>query len=516
MERNLKRWNSRKRFWAKWQTLRFSMAKPQIIGPPEPNKGRIDVVAYDTLFPKLSMSKVKVVDRLPSDESRLAVKVVVALGLFLDRLFPQMLGDLPEIDPDMDKALEDGLTPIYRDSFRVPMRPKIFEGNGPTDLGDLAVASPYSLFLEKADDGQLHWDFRQLGDFEHQSGLCSLSVRVIFSKSADGERLTATEIDSVEYGVVRADSPNWEAAIRLAICAATTHASLTRHFNYVHLISGNHWNVAARNFLDSEHPLYRLMWPQNYHSLYTNNGITKVQLLPTGDFVNMFSFTHKGLMDCYDTMYESYDITMTDPERDWERRGLSDETFQSPSQENLMEIFTVIRNHAYRYIDSYYESDAVLQRDPDIINWLNGLNDLIPNGISPKLLTALTKDELARSIGAFIYEGTAVHELVGTAMWDYQLWPDKNPTRIYKDGKRVPLDVYQRVINSNFALQLERAPFLDNYSAVALDQRGRESFTQFNVDSLALQVRYDLSRWHSGVEEPWRMEPRFLEISMNG
>ena len=62
----------------------------------------------------------------------------------------------------------------------------------------------------------------------------------------------------------------------------------------MHLISGNHWDVATRNRLQADHPLYRLVWPHVFNSLYTNYGVTRVQMLPNGDFVNMFSFTHEG------------------------------------------------------------------------------------------------------------------------------------------------------------------------------------------------------------------------------
>ncbi|MEQ9021919.1 MAG: hypothetical protein RLN82_04055, partial [Pseudomonadales bacterium] len=452
----------------------------------------------------------------PPDESSIGMKIVVGLGLILNRLVSPMMKGLPEIDADSEKALDFGLTAVYRDCYRAPMRPDVFSKESATELGELAVESPYSIFLERDRDGQLQWDFRFMGEFEHQAGLASLAVRVLFSEKGKSGSLEATEIDSTEYGVAQPGSPNWEASTLLAICAATTHLSLTRHFNYVHLVSANHWDVVTRNHLEVNHPIYRLLWPHIYHGLYTNYGITKVQMLPDGDFVNMFSFTHQGLMDCYDTMYQKYDITITDPEKDWERRGLSGSKFDCPSHQNLTEIFDVMHAHARRYICTYYESDAELQRDPDVAHWLSALDNIIPNGLPKSLMAELTREELARVIGAYIYEGITIHELAGTALWDYQLWPDKNPTRIYKDGRRIPLDVFQRVINANFALQLERAPLINNYRDVGLDARGRKLFTQFCIECRAIQVRYNLHRWDTGDVEPWKMEPRNLEISMNG
>ena len=69
----------------------------------------------------------------------------------------------------------------------------------------------------------------------------------------------------------------------LAVCAAPSHLALIRHFNYVHLISVNNWDIATRNHWPTGHPVYQLEWPHIFNSLYTNYGVTRVQMLPDGD-----------------------------------------------------------------------------------------------------------------------------------------------------------------------------------------------------------------------------------------
>ena len=504
-------WRFSNWFWSRWQAVRFSLSKPQKIGPPKPNREDIREVPLGSVHSTIPIEKVLIFDRLPDEIPTFGMRLFTRIGLFLNRVLSPMRAGLPEIDADIDKALDYALSSGYRKAFRAPVLPHIYDGDGKPELGDLAVQSPYSVFLERGDDGVLQWDFRVLGEFEHQDALRSLGLRVHFSESIDTRRLTAVEIDSEEYGVVRRGDPDWEASRTLAVCAATTHMSLTRHFNYVHLISGDHWEVATRNNLPADHPLYRLVWPHIFNSLFTNYAITAVQLLPNGDFVNMFSFTHAGLLQYYDTMYERYDIAMTDPEADWERRGLADAKFDSPSQENLRDLFSVMHDHATRYIYAYYESDLELHGDTAVADWLAGLDALIPNGLNGALDGGVTRDGLARVIAAYIYEGNTIHDMAGTTLWDYQLWVDRNPTRIYRDGRRMPVDVLQRIINNNFALQIKRAPMLANYGQVALDDKGSALFAQFYEDCMALQHRYD--RTEAG---PWRMEPKNLEISMNG
>ena len=53
----------------------------------------------------------------------------------------------------------------------------------------------------------------------------------------------------------------------------------------------------------------------------------------------------------------------------------------------------------------------------------------------------------------------------------------------------MPVDVLQRIINNNFALQIKRAPMLADYGQVALDGKGAALFTQFYEDCKELQDR---------------------------
>ena len=500
----------RRSFWTRWHALRFGLNKPLAYGTPDPDRTGIGTRPLGEIHREIPLRSVVAFDRLPVDESGLGMRVLVGLGLFLNRAVPPMKGGLPEIDDDIEKAIEEAVPPRYRRSFRAPVLPDAYAGSSTPDLAELAVRSPYSVFLERGDDGDLCWDFRMLGGFEHHDGLCPLGVRVTFASDGTSGGLEATEIESDAFGSVRPDAYAWSESSRLAVCAASTHMALTRHYNYIHLVGGDHWAVATRNHLQPNHPLFRLLWPSISHSLYTNRATARTQLLPDGDFVNVYSFTHAGLMAYYDAMYERYDVRITDPDADWTRRGLDDATFARPSHHNLLELSTVMNDHAKRYIDAYFPSDDALRADPAVGAWMAELDELIPNGIAPLAGDELTRDGLARLVAGHIYEGSVIHDLAGTTLWDYQLWADRNPPRMYADGSRIPVDVYQRTIDNNFALQIKRAGLLADYGSVALDTTGRELFSRLHAECAALQERYD--RTPAG---PWRMEPKNLEIGMN-
>ena len=52
---------------------------------------------------------------------------------------------------------------------------------------------------------------------------------------------------------------------------------------------------------------------------------------------------------------------------------------------------------------------------------------------------------------------TVEHEILGTGLWNYQMWTHVQPVRVYATASASPLDVYQRLVNANFNLNVRRA-----------------------------------------------------------
>ena len=78
------------------------------------------------------------------------------------------------------------------------------------------------------------------------------------------------------------------------------------------------------------------------------------------------------------------------------------------------------------------------------------------------------------------------------------------------DGSGVPLDVYQRLVNANFNLNIHRTALLSDFSPLALDAHGAAAFRAFQSDLYDLQASLD-----AGPPAPWRMEPRRLKANIN-
>jgi arachidonate 15-lipoxygenase len=395
----------------------------------------------------------------------------------------------------------------HRKCLPSPVLPEEYQG--PIDLGYLAVAGPYSCYLQRASDGGYEWDLRELDDYECHQGLRTLGVRVLFEVDEAVRRLVPVEIDC-ELGRCTPVQPGWELAQKIALCAATTHLSLVRHFNGIHLALVAQFAIATRNILPANHCVRRLLWPHVWGTHYSNELVMRVLMMKGGDFEETFSFTHAALCKLFADSYEKYDIRVIDPLIDADRRGILNGGFDLPALENRRAHLEVFRSHARRYLDLYYGSDQDLREDALLQKWVNELNRLVPGGVDRLLGDKLTIDGAARLIAAYIYVGTVEHEVLGTGLWNYQLWTQVQPVRVYQDGRREPIDVYQRLVNYNFILNVRRAPLLQDLSDLALDAEGAAAFSRFQADLYSLQARLE-----SEDHAHWKMCPKILEVSVN-
>jgi hypothetical protein len=505
-ERALFTWRLRRGFWNLLATRKFAGNKPARIPVPREEGRPLRPVSLESQFSGIPIPNIRVADHVPADEAQPLKAGFYAFQVSMYRLFPAMQDGLPPIDADPERALAEAYTDRHRELFPPPVLPE--EYRDPVDLGRIAVESPYACHLERAPEGGYQWDFRQLDRYEVHAGLRSLGARVLFRLNEAGRRLEAVRIDC-ELGSCKAGEAGFEAAQKLALCAATTHTSLVRHFNWVHLAAGAAFAIATRNSLPAGHPLRRLLWPHMFGTQYSNEITTRGQMAKGGDF-SLFSFTHAGMCKLFEETYEQFDIRVLDPARDAERRGVRDAGFSTPALLNRQAIFDVIHAHAARYLRAYYDADDGLRADGSVGRWIEELDRLVPGGIREQLGSEVTIDGAARLCAAFVYLATVEHEVVGTGLWNYQLWTGVQPVRIYRNGQREPLDVYQRLVNANFNLNVHRAQLMQDFSYLALDSRGAEAFRRFHAELRQLQQTMD--------GEPsacWKIQPRFLEASIN-
>ncbi len=500
----MKLWSARRGLWNRLALIKFAQADVVDIPVPGADEAPVRAVPLSQRFPGIAIHHVLVGERIPTDEADARAQNFYRFLVRLGRIFGPNVPGLPSVVADRTAALADAYTAAHRRLFPVPELPVEFRA---PDLGELAVASPYDGYLKATGPDTLEWDLRSLAAYDVHPGLVRLGVAVTFVQE-DG-RLRATAIES-ELGRCVPGDADWDRSVGLALCAATTHTSLVRHYNWVHLVPGTAFAIATRNDLPTDHPLKRLLWPHVFRTHFSNWVTTLGQLSAGGDFESIFSFTRESLLRLFDDTQASFDATVVDPERDAEARGVLGRGLDLPVLANSVALHEVMRAHAARYLHAYYPDDAALGRDTAVQRWYASLDRLIPNGAAA-LGDVSSIDAASRLIGSLIHLVSYQHEARGTLLWNYQMWTQVQPIRVYADGRREPVDVYQRLVNANFGLNIRRTPMLADYSYLALDERGRAAFRAYLSDLLALQTRLE--------GEPgalWKVYPEMLEANMNG
>jgi hypothetical protein len=528
------RWRLRRFFWDIVAFLKFRTSKPLIIDIPSSRTWAPEEASLPESFGLTSphaslLNDIRSVKSIPQDEktfrrTRYLLKCLIfPLQRWAYRWLSPMQPELPVINADAHTALNCAYRGLRKGRFDAPVLPPEFEGS--PDLGSLAVRSPYACYLKQSQDGiTWEWDLGHLEQYEYRKGLYNLGVKVTFRQ--ENRRLREQSITTNETGECLPDQPGWPFAKKLALCAISNHISLVRHWNWVHLTPAASLAMATRAHFDSHHPLSRLLWPHVFGTIQSNKFGNMAQLSEEGDFEAIFSFTQRGLYQLLADTYREYDFGITDPRKDAISRGIRQAPFLTPMQANLELLFDQFLAHTRRYVQIYYPDGTLLAtlHDPNvapqtkkeieaIVDWLNMLNRLIPSGAGyhPE---SLTRDELAHLLARFIYLVSALHETVGSALWNYQLWVHRQPVRLYKDGRREPLDVYQRLVNFNYMLNVDRTPLMADYSRLALP--GRE---EHNAKAAFQAFQSDLARCEQEMrKEPWavwKIYPSELEAHIN-
>jgi hypothetical protein len=448
---------------------------------------------------------------IPRDERSFRNTLFYRLQVWLYTAFSPMQPGLPPIDADPQVALKQAFTGLRRARFRAPDLPAEYLGS--PDLGSLAVRGPYACYTTRVDDATWDWDLQMLDNYEHHPGLVKIGSRVLFRVDPLRRALQAYRIECA-LGVIEPTDARWDQATKIALCAASTHLSLVRHYNWVHLAGGAQLAIATRNRLSASHPLCRLLWPYIYGTQQSNDIVTRGQMARGGDFETIFSFTFDGMCRLFDDTYLDYQHLVNDPAAEGDSRGVRGAGFDTPTQQNLEALFEAMHRFVCNYLQIYYPRTAAtgasaVHGDAETLAWLEELNARVPNGIGVTA-TDVTWDKLARLLACQLYLVTVQHEIFGSYMWDYQLWTHRQPARVYEDFRREPLDVYQRLVNANYNLNVHRRALTDDFNRFALDYRAKAALLQFQSELAALQAEMDSHPW-----TVWRLYPLELKVNIN-
>jgi hypothetical protein len=505
------RWFVRRGLWDLFAFIKFFFARPVKIPRPPAKSGGIEPKPMSEAIPYVAVHKVMVCPAadIPKDERTWVPNLAYRVQVRLYRFISPMQPGLPSISADPKVALKRAFNGARRTLFHDPELPAEFLGS--PDLGSLAVRGPFACYTRRPrNNAPWEWDLRMLNDYEHHPGLVEIGSRVLFREDPVRHALQAYRIEcALGNGKIKPTDPEWEQACKIVLCAASTHLSLVRHFNWVHLAGGAQLAIATRNRLPTNHSLFRLLWPYIFGTMQSNDMVTRGQMAPGGDFETTFSFTQKGMCKLFDDTYGQYPHSVNDPETDGDSRGLRGVSFETPTQQNLKDLFDVMHHFVCDYLKIYYADTKAIKDDAEVMAWLDELNFRLPNGVGVTR-TNVTWDTFARMLAGQLYLVTVQHEILGSCMWNYQLWTHRQPARIYQDFRLEPLDVYQRLVNANYILNVRRRKLTHNFDDIALDANARAAMSRFRSELEALQKSMD-----DHPRAVWRLYPDELKVNIN-
>src|SRR5271163_1011294 len=351
-------WFLRRAFWNLFTFVKFFFARPVKIPRPPAKSNPIKPKPMSQAIPYVAVHKVMVCPPadIPKYERTWLPAMAYRVQVRLYTVFSPMQRGLPPISADPQSALKHAFNGLRRKSFHDPELPAEYLGS--PDLGSLAVRSPFACYTQRPrKNAPWEWDLRMLDGYEHHPGLVNIGSRVLFREDPIRRALQAYRIECA-LGKIEPTNPEWDQACKIALCAASTHLSLVRHFNWVHLAGGAQLAIATRNRLSASHPLCRLLWPYIYATFQSNDIVTRGQMVRGGDFETIFSLTFDGMCGLFDDSYLDYPHLVNDPKADGDARGVRGAGFDTPTQENLEALFDVLHRFVCNYLEIYYPRNA--------------------------------------------------------------------------------------------------------------------------------------------------------------
>ena len=339
----------------------------------------------------------------------------------------------------------------------------------------MAVASPYASYLEATGDGAFRWDLRSLAGFECHPGLVELGATVDFrldagigrprprctSRPPSGSRSRTRPGGTTRCGWRCARSRRtrrWSATSTgctspAGRCSRPSPGTASRP-----TIRCGGWcgpTCSARTAATTSSP--RSSCPRAASS------------------TSIFSLTHRGMCELFEATTGDFDLAAINPRarrgppRAWPASRVDD-----PGSRQLERLYDVFLDHAERYLGRVLRVRRRPRERPGA-----GRVDRRPRrapaarGAVGRRARRTTMAGVASLLATIVYLATVEHEITGSGLWDYQLWSDTSPVRVYEDGRRLPVDVYQRLVNANFNLNVHRTMLLDDaLPGLAIDPAG--------------------------------------------
>jgi hypothetical protein len=398
-----------------WRAFRWQKVYPLEV----PVDGRIEFRPYAELYPDMPVKGLYLPTTFPPSDraaERLRrIRLESRLIAFVRWVAPR---HTPPIPTDQDRFLRVVYPYFFRKAW--PSPPTLPEALASTDdpIATLATQGPFASGLRRVEDGHYEFGSDWIGGYPAAPGLAqpggvaSLVVR-------DGRLVTEGDADR-------------DARARAAVIAGVNEElTIFRHNVDVHLSMLTPFALASNNELSATHPVRRLLHHCFDTVLIGNVELANAQLSgPRGFLANTFSHEADVLHTMVETHLAHFDFWDFEPPTQFARRGTTSTPFGYPYRDNVMSFWDVTRDYVDRYLSLYYDSDAAIATDAELVRWVDALNELMSNGVGE----AGTRDLIGRLCATLIHVSTVEHDLLNNVVWDYTTIGWVTPTVVPLSG----------------------------------------------------------------------------------
>lgn len=281
------------------------------------------------------------------------------------------------------------------------------------------------------------------------------------------------------------EDAEWSHAKAVFRSSVITDLTFRHHLCTVHWIWANGLMYAARETLDANHPVRRLL-KQFYFLTADINWASYPALLKIGSLAfRTFGFTEEGWV-----AYAKESIKEFKFETFAQRGGrkLPESVYkQLPLYEDGLETWNAIRKYADSYITTFFKDDQGVQEDSELNDFYKHFEAQIEDGFA---LPTINKRNLVDLIAQLMFAVTACHEMVGSVV-ECMLHNRSFPGKLVKGETRSDVQSYCQGLTI-MSLTGNRRPLLINDWRHLFQCDAWDKDTQKAAIAVVAQFRKDL------------------------
>jgi hypothetical protein len=394
-----------------------------------PAPGAVRFRPYATAFPDMPIARLYDAEDFPaSDDPAPRLKRIK----LTHKLFATVEAMAPATTPPVPQDEATFLDVVYPASFRKawprpPRAPRELVAAGADVVAEIAVRGPFASYLRRATEDDVRGqraastdqyllDLSWLLAYPVRPGLMPPGGTAVLEVR---DRGLQTVVIRRGADVSQPGSPDYLRARAAFLAGINEDLTTFRHNLSTHLSTLTGFALASNNRLGPVHPVRRLLHHAFHTVLIGNREVAEFQLSgPKGFSATIFSHEAPALARMANDYLGRFDVWDFEPPTQFARRGTTKTPFDYPYRDNVMQVWEATHAYTEAYLRLYYDDDAAVRADRELVEWADELERLVPNGVR-RPADGPAREWLARLCATLLHLSVAEHDVLNNLVWNY-------------------------------------------------------------------------------------------------